>query len=343
MENDETNSTEISLLKNNPVTHSLKKKLLSEGYVIVVCGPTGVGKSKLALILAKIFDTDIISADSMQSYIGMNIGTDKQNFKKYDVNQFLVDICSPDHFLTSVEYREEARKIIGAEFFEKGKIPIIAGGSGLHIRAIVDDLMEAPEGDLVLRKKIKNEITKKGIQHYYEKLKKIDYEYACKIKSTDERRIVRALEVYDLTGKKYSSFQNKWEERKSIYNCIFIGLTMNRDKLYEKIEKRIDKMIDEGLISEVKHLIESGYKDCFSLQQAIGYKEIIKYLDDELSLKNAVNEIKKNTRHLAKKQFTWFKADKRINWITVDNYVSIYNLINEILNIISGQVFDEKN
>jgi len=343
MKSNEIDSTEISLLKSDPATHSLKKKLLSERYLIVVCGPTGIGKSKSALILAKIFDTDLISADSMQSYTGMNIGTDKQDFKKYGVKQFLLDICSPDHFLTSVEYRDAARKIIRTEFFDKGRIPLIAGGSGLHIRAIVDDLMEAPEGDHSLRKKIKDEISKTGLQCHYEKLKRVDCEYACKIKPNDERRIIRAIEVYEITGKKYSSFQNKWQERKSVYNCIFIGLTMDRGRLYEKIEKRIDMMLDTGLVDEIKQLIESGYKDCFSLQQAIGYKEIIKYFDGKLTLTDAVDEIKKNTRHLAKKQFTWFKADPRINWITVDNYASIYNLIKEILNIISRQVFDEKN
>lgn len=343
MENNEISSTEISLFKNNPDINKLEKKLLSEKYLIVICGPTGIGKSKSALMLAKIFDTDLISADSMQSYIGMDIGTDKQNFKKYGVNQFLIDICSPDHFLTSVEYRDTAREIIKTEFFSRKKLPIIVGGSGLHIRAIVDDLMKAPEGDYVLREKIKNEILRTSLQYYYEKLKNIDNEYADKIKANDERRIIRALEVYEKTGKKYSDFQKKWHERKSIYNCVFIGLEMDRSQLYKNIESRIDAMLNKGLVAEVKQLIEIGYKDCFSIQQAIGYKELVKYFDGKSTLADAVNEIKKNTRHLVKKQLTWFKADARINWITADNYVSIYNLIKEILNIISRQVFDEKN
>ncbi|MDD5658710.1 MAG: tRNA (adenosine(37)-N6)-dimethylallyltransferase MiaA [Actinomycetota bacterium] len=343
MENKDINTAEINSFKNNIDIINIITKLIINKYVIIICGPTGIGKSKIALILARIFDTNIISADSMQSYIGMDIGTDKQNFDKYRVSQYLVNICNPDHFLTSVEYRDRARKTIKNEFFDKGKVPIIAGGSGLHIRAIVDDLMKAPEGDYDLRKKIKNEITETGLQNYYEKLKQIDKEYADKIKANDERRIIRAFEVYRKTGKKYSDFQKKWHERKSIYNCIFIGLKMDRNQLYENIESRIDRMLDRGLLAEVKKLVENGYKQCYSLQQAIGYKELVKHLDGKLSLEMAIDEIKKNTRHLAKKQLTWLKADARINWITTDNYVSIYSLINEILSIILQQVIDEKN
>jgi len=321
----------------------IKKKLISEKYLIIICGPTASGKSQTALILAKLFDTNIISADSMQAYIGMDIGTDKKDFKKYGITQFLINICSPDHFLTSFEYRDKARKIINEEFFDKKMIPIIAGGSGLHIRAIIDDLMTAPEGSHPLRNKIKKNINEAGLNYFYEKLKKIDPEYAEKISSNDERRIIRALEVFEGTGKKFSEFQVKWRERKSIYKCIFIGLYSERKKLYENIEKRVTKMIEDGLLDEVKTLVSSGYADCFSLRQAIGYKELIKYLNCETNFNFAVDEIKKNTRHLAKKQYTWFNADDRINWITTDNYDNIYNLIDEILNIINLRIINGKN
>jgi len=328
---------------DNDYIIKIKNKLLSEKYLIIICGPTAIGKSKIALILAMIFNTNLISVDSMQSYTGMDIGTDKQDFSKYGIKQFLINICKPDYFLTSVEYRNKARDIIKLEFFNKRKIPVLAGGSGLHIRAIVDDLMEAPQGDHNLRKKIKMEINNYNLEYYYEKLKNIDPLYASKISSNDERRIIRALEVYEKTGRKFSEFQNKWKDRKSIYNCIFIGLNTDRKKLYENIDSRVNKMIENGLIEEVKNLIGAGYKDSFSMQQAIGYKELIKYFEGKQTLENAVNEIKKNTKHLAKKQITWFKADNRINWITVNNYDNIYNLINEILKIIYSRIFYEKN
>ncbi|MHB1347096.1 MAG: tRNA (adenosine(37)-N6)-dimethylallyltransferase MiaA [Candidatus Humimicrobiaceae bacterium] len=321
----------------------IKKKLISQKYLLIICGPTAAGKSQAALALAKLFKTNIISADSMQAYMGMDTGTDKKDFRKYGITQFMTNICKPDHFLTSFEYRDRARKIINQEFFEKKMIPIIAGGSGLHIRAITDDLMTAPEGSHPLRDNIKRKIIEYGLDQYYKKLKEADPEYAQKISPNDERRIIRALEVFEGTGKKFSEFQKKWQERKSIYNCIFIGLFSEREKLYGNIEKRVNKMIEDGLLDEVKSLVSSGYADCFSMRQAIGYKELIKYLRGETTFNLAVSEIKKNTRHLAKKQYTWFNADNRINWITADNYDNIYNLIDEILNIIALKISNEKN
>lgn len=337
-------ASQIKSFNNDSYIFKIKNKLLSEKYLIIICGPTAIGKSKIALILAMILKTDLISADSMQSYTGMNIGTDKQDFSKYGVKQFLINICKPDYFLTSAEYRNNAREVIKCEFFNKNKIPILVGGSGLHIRAIVDDLLEAPEGDSDLRKKIKTEINNHDLDYLYEKLKNIDPSYASKISPNDERRVIRALEVYEKTGKKFSEFQNKWKDRKSIYKSIFIGLNNNdRKKLYENIDNRINEMIKNGLVEEVKNLVELGYKNSFSMQQAIGYKELIKYFDGKYTLENAIDEIKKNSKHLAKKQLTWFKADNRINWITVSNYDNIYNLINEILKIIYSRIFYEEN
>jgi len=320
--------------KNSKKIQKIKNELLLNKYLLIICGPTATGKSKVGLILAKILDTNIISVDSMQSYKGMDIGTDKQDFTKYNVLQFLINICKPDYLLTSVEYRDIARQIINTEFFNKNKIPILVGGSGLHIRAIVDNLMQAPQGDYKIRKEIKDDIKKHGIDFVYEKLKKVDPSYASKISINDERRIIRALEIYEKTGKKYSDFLKNWQNRKSIYNCIFIGLNSKREEIYKNIENRVDKMIANGLVDEVRNLINAGYKDCFSLKQAIGYKELINYFDGKQNLDTAINEIKKNTKHLAKKQLTWFKADNRINWIDITNYDNIYDLINEVFNII---------
>jgi tRNA dimethylallyltransferase len=342
MEEINLNNIDIKLLDCKKIIE-IKQRLISEKYLLIVCGPTASGKSQAALILAAIFNTNIISADSMQAYIGMDIGTDKRDFNKFGINQFLINICKPDHFLTSVEYRDKARKIIKEEFFDKGEIPVIAGGSGLHMRAITDDLMNVPEVSHSLRYKIKNSINDKGLIYHYEKLKSVDPQYAEKISSNDERRIIRALEVFENTGKKFSEFQNKWQDRKSIYKCVFIGLYSERKKLYENIEKRVNKMIEDGLVNEVKGLVSSGFANSFSMRQAIGYKELMKYLNGETTFDFAVNEIKKNTRHLAKKQYTWFNADNRINWITTDNYDNIYNLTDEILNIITLKILYEKN
>jgi len=337
------NEFKINIHQLFPKLEELKEKLIKDKFLIIICGPTGTGKSDLAFYMAKLFATNIISIDSMQAYRKMNIGTDKKNYEENGVIQYMVDICEPDHILTSAEYRNIARKIIEEKFFKKSMLPILAGGSGLHIRAVTEDLMHAPGGDFKFRNKFKEDSDANGIESLYEKLKKLDNKYAEKISINDERRILRALEVIETSGKKYSDFQDKWVKRKSIYNCVFLGLNIDRKKLYESVEKRIDIMIKNGLLKEVDGLFKEGFGDSLSFKQAIGYKELSQYLKEEISFEEAVKNIKTNTRHLVKKQLTWFKADERIEWIMVDNYDNIYNLILSILNVIAGQVFYEKN
>lgn len=317
---------------------ALKKNLIGNETVIVICGPTCSGKTRAALNLAMLLDTDIISADSMQAFRYMDIGTDKQDLEKFSVKQFMINICDPDYRLTAVEFRDIARKVIKEEFFNKNKIPIIAGGSGLHIRAIIDDLMCAPDSTHELKKEIKEKIKLKGLDYYYNELKKMDMEYALKISSNDERRIVRALEVCYSTNRKFSDYLTNWEERKSIYNCVMIGLNTERKSLYDNIDKRVKEMIKKGLLEEVSLLYERGYSGCNSITQAIGYKELIKYLDGEMSLDESIEEIKKNTRHLAKKQLTWFKADGRINWVESGSSAGIKDIMKDILSIINLKV-----
>jgi len=322
----------------------LKEKLLKSKTVIVICGPTCSGKTKTALNLALMLKTDIISADSMQAFKYMNIGTDKQNLDGFSIRQFMVDICEPDYRLTAVEFRDRARKIIKDEFFSKNRIPIIAGGSGLHIRAIIDDIIYAPDiKNGKTKKEIKEEIKAKGLDYYYNELKKLDEKYALKISKNDERRIIRALEVCYGTGRKFSDYLLNWEKRKSIYNCIMIGLYTERKTLYDNIDKRVNEMIEKGLLNEVKILYDKKYSECNSIKQAIGYKELIRYLDGEITLDKSVEEIKKNTRHLAKKQLTWFKADKRINWIDSGYDSDIKELMKNVLNIINLKVDYERN
>lgn len=324
-------------LNTKNLLEALLEALTDQKKVIVLCGPTCTGKTKLSLILAETLNTNIVSVDSMQAYNKMDIGTDKYNTDELGIKQFMVNLYNPDYNMTVVEFRDRCREIIEKEFFDKKKVPILVGGSGLYIRAVVDDLNFTNQNisTLSVRQEILKEIENLGSEKVYEKLKKIDPTYAYKISKNDIRRIVRALEVYQITGNTFSSFQNSWNERKSIYNCIFIGLSKTKDKLNECIEKRVEKMLNLGLIDEVKKLIEEGYENCISLSQAVGYKEVIKYLKGYVTLDECKDEIIKNTKKLAKKQFTWFKADPRINWIQVDNYDNICDLINDVFNIIS--------
>ena len=317
--------------------------MIKEKTVLVICGPTGSGKTKAALYLSMLLSTNIISADSMQAFKHMIIGTDRQDFEKsFSVKQYMTDICNPDHRLTAVEFRDQARAIIKNKFFARNKIPVIAGGSGLHIRAIIDDLMHAPNTADEIKKKIKEGIKIKGLSYYYNELKKADIEYAKKIGENDKRRIIRALEVYYNTGRKYSDYLINWNERKAIYNTIMLGLNPNRAALYLNIEKRVEKMIADGLLNEVRNLYDLGYAGCRSVSQAIGYKELVRFLEKEITFDEAVEEVKKNTRHLAKKQLTWFKADKRINWIDISQDMSVKELIENILFIINSKVAYER-
>jgi len=320
----------------------LKKDLISQGIVLVICGPTATGKTQVALNLANLMDTDVISFDSMQLYRGLDIGTDK--YKKGDfptVRQYMVDIFDPSDEVTVMDFRNICRKQIDAFLLSK-RIPILAGGSGLYLRSVIDnlDFVEDATGyNSRQREKIKKDITIKGIQVVYQKLKEIDPEYAKKISVNDEKRIIRALEVYYTTGKKFSSFHMDIKKRAAIYKLILIGLTADRDYLYRKIEKRVDSMIESGLIDEVITLKDKGFDRYNSMKQAVGYKEILKYLYGKSnSLDETISLIKRNTRRLAKKQLTWFKEDKRINWIRADEYDNILDLVKAIIEIIRSKV-----
>jgi tRNA dimethylallyltransferase len=277
----------------------------------------------------------------MQVYRGMNIGTDKFRSENYGIKQYMVDISDPDNPVTVVEFRDICRKVIEDEFLKKGKIPLVAGGSGLYIRAVIDDLEFTPEAiidDRNIREKVKNDIRKYGLKRVFEDLQFIDPVYSKKISSNDERRIIRAIEVFELTGIPFSHFQKKWNERVSIYNISLLGLIRQKESLMECIVSRVESMFNRGLVSEVKNLVSRGYGSCYSIKQAVGYKEVISYLNGEVSIDDCKKEVIKNTKKLAKKQLTWFKADPRINWLRTDNYDNIFNLIIDAIRIITRDI-----
>ncbi len=322
---------------------SVRQLMLEKKFISAICGPTCTGKSVLAFNLAKIFETDIISIDSMQVYSGLDIGTDKYDSAQTGVRQYMTNIYKPDHKLTVVEFRDTCRNIIENEFFKKDRIPIMAGGSGLYLRAVIDELDFTNEngghyntaGDV--GNNIRDELSRQaengssGLLRLFMRLQEADPVYCSQISPNDKKRIIRALEVYSLTGRPFSSFQNKWHARKSIYNCCMIGLFTQKEILHANIEKRVDGMLQKGLINEVAGLIKKGYKDSNSLNQAVGYKEVLKYLNGDINIDVCRQEIIQNTKRLAKKQMTWFKADPRINWIRIDNYDNNFELIIHVL------------
>jgi len=312
------------------ITEENKKKR-----VIALVGPTGIGKTKISIEVSKKINAEIVSADSIQVYIGMDIGTAKPTIEqRREITHHMIDICPPDHIMTVAEFQGSARKCID-DVSNRGKIPFLVGGSGLYIRSVIDDLHFA---DNIFNKrerdKLKNRIETEGLKSLYMELIKVDEEYSKKISSNDIRRIIRALEVYYTSGKKFSSFQKQWKERKSIYDLTLIGLNKNRDELYNDIEKRVDNMISSGLFDEVEGLIKKGYGNILALKQAIGYKEVLSFFNDELTKKEVINLIKKNTRNFAKRQLTWLRADPRVNWIFIKKNKKFDSIIKKIIEII---------
>ncbi|MDP3012630.1 MAG: tRNA (adenosine(37)-N6)-dimethylallyltransferase MiaA [Candidatus Subteraquimicrobiales bacterium] len=298
--------------------------------LITIVGPTGTGKSEVAVKLAKKLDGEIVSADSMQIYKGMDIGTAKLSLKKREgVNHYLLDVVETSKNFSVAQYQKLARAAI-SEITKKGKSPFLVGGTGLYIRSVIDKF-HFPIG--TLNSSIRKELQERAQiepESLYEELKKIDPETAAKIPSTNLRRIIRALEVIKTTGKPFSKFQKEWEKRESIYNLKIYGLEVPRDILYSRLNERVDKMIKSGLLVEVKTLLVRK-RLSLTARQALGYKEIIAYLKGEVALEEAIETIKKRTRNFAKRQLTWFKRDYRIKWVNV-NEKSPDEIAEEIIN-----------
>lgn len=284
--------------------------------MISLLGPTAVGKSKLAVEIAKKIHGEIISADSMQVYRGMDIGTAKPTLKeRQGIPHHLIDIRNPDEEWTVSDFVEQTNKLT-REIEKRNKTPIIVGGTGLYLWALLEgySFPMAPAD-----KEIRKRLEKEPLSTLYSRLSTLDPEAAKKIHPNDKKRIIRALEVYELTGKTISKLQEnrKQNTEHRTQDYILIGLNLPREELYRRIEERVDKMIEKGLIEEVKGLLAKGYSKDIPSFQALGYKEVVEYLDGKWSKEEMIAEFKKRTRHFARRQMTWFKRFKNVNWFEV--------------------------
>lgn len=295
--------------------------------VIVIVGPTAVGKTKFSVELAKRLNTEIISADSCQVHRYMDIGTAKVTKDEMDgVKHHLIDIVNPDEDCSVSQFQDLAKKEI-IKLNEKNKIPIVIGGSGLFINSIMYDLnFGTVKSDEKIRKYFYDYHEKYGTDALHDLLKEIDPISAEKIHKNNVKRVVRALEVCELTGKKFSDFGTNIRTPSKEYDCFCIGLTTNRDLLYDRINKRVDMMINNGLIKEVDKLLSMGYGPDLTSMRAIGYKELIPFIKNEISIEEAIESIKLNSRRFAKRQFTWFNADKNINWLDTTEAIKSGNI-----------------
>ncbi len=291
--------------------------------VIFVVGPTGIGKTDFSIELAKRIGGEIISSDSMQAYRRMDIISQKPIPKqKREVPHHLIDILDPREEYSAAEFVKRASIIIN-DIIERRKIPIVVGGSGLYVKALIDGLFPAPKKDLSFRNTLELEADENGGKVLHERLKKVDAEAASKIHPNDLRRIIRSLEVFHLTGIAISEQKKRTKGIKERFDIIIYGLTRPRSEIYKRIEDRVEKMFDEGLIEEVKSLKRKN--PSITAKASLGYKEVAGYLEKKHSLNDAKELLKKNTRHLAKKQLTWFRADRRIIWVNLDGKSAISN------------------
>lgn len=298
-------------------------KMENKQKLLVILGPTGVGKTDISIDVAKKLKGEIISCDSMQIYKYMDIGTAKIMPEEMDnISHYLIDIVYPDNEFTVHDFKIRAEKHI-MDINNRGHLPIIVGGTGLYLNSIVYELkFTNVEPNEELRQKYNQVANKYGNEYLHEKLVKVDPISAERININDRKRIIRALEIFNETGRAMSYYNKDFRKESDKYNITMVGLTMDRHILYSRINDRVDKMFNKGLIGEVKKLLDMGYSKDLVSMKAIGYKEIIPYLEGDISLKESKELLKRNTRRYAKRQLTWFRRDKRIKWIDVKQFDS---------------------
>jgi len=324
----------ITQLPDHPTIQSDFLDNTMNSKILIIAGPTAVGKTGLSLNLAKkLNNVEIISADSRQVYKYMTIGTAKPTPEELaTVPHHFIDIKDPDEYYSAGKFGREARRTI-ARLLNENKIPIVVGGSGLYIRALVDGFFEKPVFDQQIKARLKAEIKSHGLEVLFERLKQVDPISAEKLHPNDRHRIVRALEVYELTGEPLSAFQNQ-DSQQADFEPIFVGLTRDRKRLYQIIEHRVDQMIEQGLVDEVFQLKKMGYDSNLNSMQTVGYREVFEYLDQKISFDEMARLIKQRSRNYAKRQMTWFRKDERIKWFDVDQYADLNMLYDEILQTI---------
>lgn len=284
--------------------------------LVILTGPTAVGKTALSIALAKAIGGEIISADSMQVYRHMDIGSAKITSEEMaGVPHHLIDVLEPAQEFNVVVFQKLAKQAAG-EIYSRGHIPILVGGTGFYIQALLYDIdFTENDEDTALRQSLEEQARREGPEALYERLRTVDPESCESIHAHNIKRVVRAIEFYEKTGKKISEHNREQRQNASPYNFAYFVLTDNRDRIYQRINERVDLMMAHGLVEEVRALRESGcHRDMVSMQ-GLGYKEILSALEGEISMEEAVYLIKRDTRHFAKRQLTWFRREKEVTWI----------------------------
>lgn len=310
-----------------------KKKL------VILTGPTAVGKTKLSIELARKIGGEIISADSMQVYKYMDIGSAKIRPEEMEeIPHFMVDELEPFEEFNVVVFQQKTKQYM-EEIYQRGHIPILVGGTGFYIQAVLYDINFSEDDDNhQIREKLESLAKEKGAEYLHEELRKIDPASADAIHANNVKRVIRALEYYRLTGQKISEHNEEQRRKESPYDFSYFVLNDHRELLYERIDKRVDEMIKDGLVEEVRKLKNMGYDRSYVSMQGLGYKEILSFLEGEISLEEAIYILKRDTRHFAKRQITWFKREKEVIWV---NKPELGYNNEKILDFMYQQIFDK--
>ena len=289
--------------------------------MIILTGPTAVGKTDLSIQLAKAMNGEIISADSMQVYRHMDIGSAKVTPEEMDgVPHHLIDVLEPEEEFNVVVFQKLAKEALTG-IYERGHIPIIVGGTGFYIQALLYDIdFTENDGDTAIRRELEKLAQTQGAGFLHQMLQEIDPESAAAIHQNNVKRVIRAIEFYRQTGKKISLHNEQEREKQSPYQFLYYVLDTDRKTLYERIDRRVDLMMEHGLVDEVKHLADMGCTRDMVSMQGLGYKEILDYLSGEIPLEEAVYILKRDTRHFAKRQITWFKRERDVRWLELEQF-----------------------
>ena len=303
--------------------------------LIILTGPTAAWKTSLSIELAKSIGGEIISADSMQVYKKMDIGTAKIRPEEMQgVPHYLIDELDPSEEFNVVAFVEKSKEAM-KKIYAAGHIPIIVGGTGFYIQALLYDIdFSQHEDKESYRKELEQLAKEKGKEYLYEILKKKDPEYATITHCNNVKKVIRALEYYKETGKKLSEHNEEQRQKESPYNFAYFVLYHDREELYDRINRRVDLMMEDGLLFEVESLIKEGYTKNLVSMQGLGYKEFFDYFDGRMTLEDTVDKIKKDTRHFAKRQLTWFRREKEVIWLNKKEYEQEKDLLDSVLNII---------
>ena len=299
--------------------------------LILIAGPTGVGKTALSLKLAERLETEIINADSMQVYRHMDIGTAKATAdERRRVPHHLLDVVEPSQPFDAARYRELALPVVEA-LHGRGRAPLVAGGTGLYMKALTQGICPAPPVDPAVRDQLMREATERGLSALHEELCRVDPELGARLHPNDRQRILRAIEVFRVSGKPLSRWQEAHRFKERLFPTIKIFLTRNREEVYARIDRRVLAMMEEGFLEEVSSLLAMGFGPELKPMQSLGYRQLVRHLRGELSIEAAVEEIQRETRRYAKRQMTWFRADPEFRWMDAGEAEGVFEWVEEAM------------